>query len=64
MADRPCRADTDVKRIWQLLLPDMPFPACGGQENADTNTRESAGPVHEAREDVEARPYFPRAGCD
>jgi hypothetical protein len=28
MATRPCRADADLKRIWQLLLPDTAFPGC------------------------------------
>ncbi len=34
MADRPCKPDADAKRLWQLLLPDTPFPACGTQEDA------------------------------
>ena len=34
MANRPCKPDADVKRIWQLLLPDTAFPACGTQEDA------------------------------
>jgi hypothetical protein len=35
MAERPCKPGTDVKGIWQLLLPDTPFPACGTQEQAN-----------------------------
>ena len=35
MATRPCKPDADVKRIWQLLLPGAPLPACGTQENKD-----------------------------
>jgi hypothetical protein len=58
MATRPCRADADVKRIWQLLLPDTPFPACGAQENADADASESAGPA--TRDDAEARRDFSR----
>jgi hypothetical protein len=34
MANRPCKPDADVKRIWQLLMPDTAFPACGTQEDA------------------------------
>ena len=45
MATRPCRADADVKRIWQWLLPDTPFPACGAQEDAGMAASESAGPL-------------------
>lgn len=59
MASRPCRADADVKRIWQLLLPDAPFPACETQ--ADNTAGESAGPVNEMGEGAEAQPGFPRA---
>ena len=54
MTNRPCRADADLKRIWQLLLPDTPFPACGVPVNADADARESAGPVKESRYDAKA----------
>ena len=63
MATRPCRADADVKRIWQLLLPDTPFPACGAQKDAGMAASESAGPLTETPADAEARP-FPRARLD
>jgi len=63
MATRPCRADADVKRIWQLLLPDTPFPACGAPADAGMAANESAGPVTETPADAEARP-FPRARRD
>ena len=49
MATRPCRADADVNRIWQLLLPGTPFPACGVQEGVGMAASESAGPVNETR---------------
>jgi hypothetical protein len=45
MANRPCRPSSDVKGIWQLLLPDTPFPACGTAEVADANTRNSTPPA-------------------
>jgi len=63
MANRPCRADADLKRIWQLLLPDTAFPACGVQEDADTAASKSAAPVKETPADVEVRP-FPHARRD
>jgi hypothetical protein len=56
MASRPCNADTDLKRIWQQLLPDTPLPACGAPKNADADASEDAPP----RNDAEARPAFPR----
>jgi hypothetical protein len=33
MADRPCKPDADLKRLWRMLLPNTPFPACGAPEN-------------------------------
>jgi len=54
MANRPCRPNADLKRIWQLLLPETPFPACGVPVNADADARESAGPVEETRDDAKA----------
>jgi hypothetical protein len=58
MADRPCKADADVKRIWQLLLPDTPFPACGARENADADAAESA--TSPTRDDAGAARESPR----
>jgi hypothetical protein len=54
MANRPCKPDADVKRIWQLLLPDTAFPACGTQ--GDNVAHESAAPLNETRADAETRP--------
>lgn len=62
MATRPCRADADVKGIWQLLLPDAPFPACGTP--GDNAASESAKPVNETHADAEAQSSFPRARRD
>jgi hypothetical protein len=45
MANRPCKPDADVKRIWQWLLPDTAFPACGAQASADAS--EPTVPVNE-----------------
>jgi hypothetical protein len=54
MAKRPCNAGTDLKRIWHLLLPDTPLPACGTEENADADAGENAPPL--PRDDAETRP--------
>jgi hypothetical protein len=40
MATRPCKPGADVKRIWQLLLPDAPFPACGTKDNPGAEANE------------------------
>jgi hypothetical protein len=29
MANRPCKPDADMNRLWQTLLPGTPMPACG-----------------------------------
>jgi hypothetical protein len=29
MASRPCNPDADTKRLWQMLMPGTPMPACG-----------------------------------
>jgi hypothetical protein len=36
MADRPCTPDRDTKRLWQIFLPDTPFPACGDPRARDS----------------------------
>lgn len=47
MANRPCRTDADLKRLWQLLLPDTPAPACEAPENSVDEARDNAArPTH------------------
>jgi hypothetical protein len=58
MANRPCKPDADVKRIWQWLMPDTAFPACGTQD--DAAARDSAKPADQPRQDAEARRDNPR----
>jgi hypothetical protein len=62
MIDRPCRANADLKRIWQLLLPDTPFPACAAPADADAAASENSAPL--TRDDAEARRDFPRRRRD
>jgi hypothetical protein len=49
MTGRPCRPDADFKRLWRLLLPGTPFPACGVPEESNTSERVEA--VENARDD-------------
>lgn len=63
MANRPCKPGTDVKQIWQLLLPDTPFPACGTQEDKAAEERHGAAPDDESRPDA-ARRDSPRTQRD
>jgi hypothetical protein len=47
MANRPCRTDADLKRLWQLLLPGTPAPACNAPENSVDEARDNAArPTH------------------
>jgi hypothetical protein len=41
MIERPCKPDADVKWLWQTLLPNTPFSACG------TANDQSAGIIDE-----------------
>jgi hypothetical protein len=41
MAKRTCQSNEDLKQIWRLLLPDMPFPACEPPENSGAQPRAS-----------------------
>jgi hypothetical protein len=36
MANRPCKPDADLKRLWRMFLPNVPFPACGAPEKFDS----------------------------
>ena len=63
MANRPCKPGADVKQIWQLLLPDTPFPACGTQDDKAADARDGVALVDESQPDA-ARRDGPRARRD
>jgi hypothetical protein len=42
MAGRPCNPDSDLKRLWQTLLPGTPFPQCGARSEPGTAVRDDA----------------------
>jgi len=48
MATRPCKPGADLKGIWQLLLPETPFPACAPSANTAAPPRQAARPATEA----------------
>jgi hypothetical protein len=52
MTTRPCKPDADLKRIWQTLLPGMPFPACGTADDADAAASDRVQPATESRDDA------------
>ena len=29
MTNRPCNPDSDLKRLWQMLMPGTAMPSCG-----------------------------------
>jgi hypothetical protein len=60
MANRLCRPSADLKGLWQLLLPDTPFPACGTPVDSDDSADKSAEPKMELRDDSRPRPAAAR----
>ncbi len=44
MAQRPCRTNADLKRLWQFLLPETPMPACSSKDGAEEDVREQGQP--------------------
>ena len=42
MTGRPCRPDSDFKRLWRMMLPGMSFPACGVSLETDAASAEPA----------------------
>lgn len=43
MANRPCKPDADTKRLWQMLMPGTPMPACGvAGDKADGKGKDDA----------------------
>ena len=44
MANRPCKPDADMKRLWQLLLPGTSFPVCGTDDASRGENARSAPP--------------------
>jgi hypothetical protein len=48
MANRPCKPDADLKRLWQVLLPSTPFPACGAPETPGKTEKFDSAADHAA----------------
>jgi hypothetical protein len=48
MANRPCKPDADIKRLWQTLLPGTPMPACGTGKDQSKAESESNPPLQTA----------------
>jgi hypothetical protein len=48
MANRPCKPDADMKRLWQTLLPGTPMPTCGTGKDQDNAESESDPPKQPA----------------
>jgi hypothetical protein len=44
MANRPCKPDGDLKKLWQTLMPGVAMPACGTAEDEAARDRENAAP--------------------
>lgn len=54
MANRPCKPDGDLKKLWQTLMPGIAMPACGtaagdaARENATPPEQDQAPPPNDA----------------
>jgi hypothetical protein len=44
MTGRPCNPNSDLKRLWQVLLPGTAFPQCGHGEDPQTPLPEAMAP--------------------
>jgi hypothetical protein len=55
MADRPCKPDADLKRLWRMTLPGMSFPACGMPVDFGSATDETVEAEKDAQTDAETR---------
>jgi hypothetical protein len=51
MANRPCKPDGDLKKLWQMLMPGVAMPVCGTGGDAappENETTESESAKSEA----------------
>jgi hypothetical protein len=44
MANRPCKPDGDMKKLWQTLMPGVAMPACGIAGDDAARDREDEAP--------------------
>jgi hypothetical protein len=56
MAGRPCNPGSDLKWLWQALLPGTAFPQCGVPERSETTTADR--PTGESERKDQAAPSF------
>jgi len=49
MAQRPCKPDGDLKKLWQALMPGTPMPACGVADSETTGTDQEDARKAEAK---------------
>jgi hypothetical protein len=55
MAGRPCNPNSDLKRLWQTLLPGTPFPQCGVPPDLVETESQSAEVVNSAPAEAAAK---------
>jgi hypothetical protein len=51
MAGRPCKPDADFVRLWRVLMPGTPFPACGITDDSDAQAKGLMQTPADARDD-------------
>jgi hypothetical protein len=44
MANRPCKPDGDLKKLWQMLMPGVAMPACGTGQETEQEIEQEAAP--------------------
>jgi hypothetical protein len=44
VANRPCKPDGDLKKLWQTLMPGVAMPACGIAGDDAARDREDEAP--------------------
>jgi hypothetical protein len=59
MMGRPCNPNSDLKRLWQVLLPGTAFPQCGDAEGSWPPFREAVAPIAPPAEGGKSRPDEP-----
>jgi hypothetical protein len=55
MTNRPCKPDADLRGIWRMLLPDVPFPACGPNAEHATDSKSTMSGTRQVNRHEQAR---------
>jgi hypothetical protein len=59
MTGRPCNPNSDLKRLWQVLLPGTAFPQCGDAQDSRPPLHEAIAPIAPPAGGGKSRPNEP-----